>query len=236
MTVALLVVTDGRRHCLERMVSSFFTAYCPAPSGPVVVVDDSGDPEHRAWLRTTFDAEFVFHPERRGFAAAIDSGWRAVQRIAPDWVFHLEEDFVFERPFSVESMQEVLTARPHLIQMALKRQPCNAREAEAGGLVQAHPGQFTPCSARRPGAEFAGLDVTWMEHRLWFTTNPSLYRGDLVKRGWPQTPESEGRFTHGLLDFGHLGVPADKIRFGLWGEADDEPWVTHIGERTGTGY
>lgn len=69
----------------------------------------------------------------------------------------------------------------------------------------------------------------WLEHRLFFTTNPSLYRRSLADRRWPDAPDSERKFTDQLR--------ADGRSFAFWGARHDGTWVTHIGDqRVGTGY
>lgn len=157
-----------------------------------------------------------------GFAGAIQAGWQEVLDTGADWVVHLEMDFVFNAPVPVGDMIEVLDQNRHLAQMALKRQPWNEEEKAAGGIVECHPEDFTQQSD--------GLHV-WTEHRRFFTTNPSVYSAKLCAAGWPQQPESEGRFTHALLDID------PKLRFAFWGGKFAPPLVEHIGEvRAGVGY
>jgi hypothetical protein len=234
VTVALLLITDkaGDRSCLDRTLRSLTGAWRGPEPDSITVVDDSGIPAYQQWLVRRFagwDARIVSHPERRGFAAAIASGWEAVA--GAQWVVHVEDDFVFKAPFPVPDMIQLLTLRPHLAQVSLLRQPVNPEEVAAGGLVEAHPGEFTDCV-------WAGerINMRWMEQRLYFTTNPSVYPGSLVHLGWPQEAHSEGVFTHRLLDQGFGDVAGPNVRFGVWGATTDAPRVLHIGERQGTGY
>ena len=70
---------------------------------------------------------------------------------------------------------------------------------------------------------------SFLEHDLFFTTNPSLYRRSLLDNQWPEGPQSEGRFTGWMRDLGY--------RFAYLGEGSDPPWVHHIGdERAGKDY
>lgn len=244
MTLTLLCITDKKPAYFRRTWHSIWMMWEGPQPDRLVLVDDSGVPAHRAeledvlgrgrrtWLASRESVEVISHAERRGFAAAIASGWQAINANGSDgWVFHLEDDFLFERPAPVAEMMAVLDANPHLVQMSLLRQPCNAEELAAGGLVQAHPGAFVQCSDG---------EHRWMEQRLYFTTNPSLYRADLTRGPWPQCERSEGVFSHCLMDFGYatpgLFVPPEEVRFGVWGSVDDEPWISHFGERVGTGY
>lgn len=199
MSWCLLQIGDGRDDYHERARRSAAT-YLPRPDA-VVTIDDR---EHSL-----------------GFAGAIAEGWDAVLTSGCDWCFHLELDFVFHRPVEIDRMIGVLEARPHLAQMALKRQPWNDAERQAGGIVELHPADFSD-HAR-------GVD-RWLEHRRFWTTNPSVYSTSWCERGWPECAASEGVFTHRLL------VDPD-LRFGMWGDRTDPPRVEHIGEhRQGVGY
>lgn len=155
-----------------------------------------------------------------GFAGAIMEGWRQVFAARCEWVFHAELDFLYGEPIPLQDMIELLEAEPHLAQIALKRQPVNEEEIAAGGIVEAHPADFRQ---RVEGG------VIWTEHRRFFTTNPSVYSTKLCRHGWPQVPQSEGVFTHRLLE-------DPDVRFAFWGAKYDPPMVEHIGVRCGTGY
>lgn len=213
--IALLVVTDGRRDYLERTIESARLMLPWADFDIRLVVTD--DPHVERLGATYSDCDVLGTGEdHAGFAGTIAAGWCALQ--GADWVVHLEDDFVFNRPVPVDDMCSVLEADPMLSQMALLRQPWNSEEKAAGGIIPLHPDDFTPCRS----------DVgEWFEHRRFFTTNPSIYPGHLLDRGWPTCPHSEGVFTHQLL--------ADGYRFGMWGTGEE--WVEHIGvERVGVGY
>lgn len=148
-----------------------------------------------------------------GFAGAIQAGW---DQITTDFVFHVEQDFTFNWPVDLERMRRLLEQNPLIAQMALKRQPWNEQEKAAGGIVEQHPDDFYDCG------EFT-------VHRRFFTTNPSLYKREIVEKGWPQVPQSEGIFTHQLATEGYW--------FAYLGGKFDPPAVTHIGEdRVGVGY
>lgn len=233
--VTVLVFTDGRSDCLRRTIPSFLEAWDPRVKiERSIIINDSADEEFTAWLDEQFpEWEKVHHSTRRGFGGAIQSGWDHVET---DWVFHLEDDFLFGRqqdesfvtvPIPASDMIKVLEARgPNLIQLALKRQPWNDEEREAGDLMRVHPESWDE--------QIAYVDnhypVSWCEQRMFFTTNPSIYRGELTEHGWPQVQFSEGIFSHLLMK-------DPVVRFGMMGWRDDPPRVFHIGnERVGTGY
>lgn len=220
--ICLLVLTDGRKDCLLRTVGSFNEMV----SGRItrrVMHDDSGDPDYRVWLNETFAPDFeIIGPRRRsGFGEAIARSWRHVAESPERFVLHLEDDFTFNRPVDLTDLADVIDRHPHLVQLALRRQPWNPEERAAGGIVEQHPDDYADCSAN---------GHSWLEHRRFFTTNPSLYRRSLCAVGWPLVEHSEGHFTHRLL--------ADpRVRFGFWGARDSGEWCHHIGvERVGVGY
>lgn len=224
MTVALLVVTDGRRDYITQTIPSALESF-QGPLSELWIYDDSGDADHRLWLVEMFPGFHVFwHPDgRQGFGGAVREAWAFLRRRSDaEHIFHLEDDFVFARPVDLTRMADVLDAHPDLVQLALRRQPWNDAERSAGGIVEQHPADYTE---RTEGAH------RWLEHRRFFTTNPSLYRRSLLDEGWPGGGDSEGRFGVGLL------VRHPDWRFGFWGARDSGEWVTHIGhERVGIGY
>jgi len=197
MKTCLLVVSDGRHEYHHRSLASALE-YLPR-FDQYVFVDDA---DHTL-----------------GFAGAIREGWRQVRT---DFVFHLEADFTFRAAVPVEQMVGLLCRQPHLAQVALKRQPVNEEEITAGGIIEAHPDDFT---------EHRDRETVWTEHRRFFTTNPSVYPATLCSIGWPHVAFSEGFFTHELL----RREPA--TRFAFLGAKHDPPRVHHIGDvRSGTGY
>lgn len=224
MTVCLLVVTDGRRDCISQTIPSALANL----NGPItrrVLYDDSGDPNHRDWLACNFPTfELVWHPDgRQGFGGAIRCAWAHVLQDHETHVWHAEDDFTYNRRVPIDDLLHTLDHRPHLIQLALRRQAWNEHERLAGGIVEQHPDEYEDHSSPHG---------SWLEHRLFFTTNPSLYRRSLIEQQeWPEGRESEGHFTHRIL------ASDPDARFGFWGSRFTSPWVTHIGhERVGTGY
>lgn len=219
--IALLVITDGREHIFETVPSAL--ANLVGPITTRLIYDDSDNDAHFDRLANEFAplGFDVIGGVRRGFGGAIRYCWSFLADHEERFVFHLEDDFIFNRAVDLRSMAMVLDAHPHLAQLALRRQPWNDDERSAGGIVEQHPDDYR---------EWNSTIGDWLEHRRFFTTNPSLYRRSLCERGWPEVEHSEGVFTHQLL--------ADPdVRFGFWGRRDDTPWVTHIGhERVGIGY
>lgn len=196
--VALLLISDGREEYLERCERSI-REMVPAVDY-FIRVDDA---DHRL-----------------GFAGAIQEGWQRVLRTDAQLVFHVEQDFVFQRPVPLRDMAAVLAAQPHLVQLALLRQAVNDIERAAGGVIEQHPDSYVLVHDE--------LGRCWREHRRYFTTNPSLYPRWIVERGWPSGRSSEGRFGIDLF------AGDAELRAAYW---DQGIWVEHIGDhRAGTGY
>jgi hypothetical protein len=218
VTVALLVMTDGRRACIARTIPTALEQL----DGPIsfrVIHDDSGDPDYREWLAEQFPSfTIIGATERRGFAAALQVAWKFCSTLEADFIFHLEDDFLLRRPVDLGAMATVLHDHPHLLQLALLRQAVNESELRAGGIIEQDPSSY---EIVRDG------DQQWVEHRICFTTNPSLYRRSLCARGWPDGSESEGKFSAVLFAEGK------ELRCAYWGEGEA---CQHIGERSGIGY
>lgn len=235
MTVLLAVFTDGRRECIAETIPSAL-ANLKGLITSKVIFDDSGDTEYVRWLRETWP-DFTVHPsaERLGFGGSIGRAWQVLAGSAFDeeFVLHLEDDFTFNRPVLLWQMAALLRDQPHLAQVALRRQPWNDEERAVGGVVEQHPDDYADRHEWVPRDSACGPDpfpCWWLEHRRFWTSNPSLYRRSLCERGWPTGAQSEGRFSAALF-----AEPA--VRCAFWGARDSGEWVTHIGrERAGVGY
>lgn len=223
-------MTDGRRECISRTIPSALE-HLRAPWGAMVIHDDSGSSTYRWWLNQQFGPlgfEVVWNPKgRQGFGGAIRKAWSYIREELPAdagrYVFHLEDDFTFNRNVDLVEMARVLAHNPHLVQMALRRQPWNDTERAAGGIVECDPWAYEE--------RIDWSDTQWLEHRKFFTTNPSLYPRTLCDIDWPTGARSEGKF--GCELFGSDST----ARSGFWGERYSGEWVEHIGsERVGMNY
>jgi len=242
--LSLICFTDGREGLLQRTLDSFDKMI--KLDGDMkwlqrLLIDDSANPSYNQYIVDNFlDAGrftgAIFHPIRLGFCRSIWDAWRRLE-VGSDFVFHLEDDFLFLREIQLRDMVRVLRTEPDLAQIALVRQPWNETEKKAGGLIESRLDQYQQWSTlkesyihNRPA--FVGPDsdrIYWLRHRSYFTTNPCLYPRNIPYLGWPLEKHCEGVFTHKLLkkglDFAHLGSFGDK------------PTVWHIGDqRVGKGY
>lgn len=210
--VGCLIITDGRGEYLEQMWGSLQW------DGPdfthTVLVDDSGDDEYGQWCRELIRPDvFVHHNNRRGLAAAIQSGWNALGDV--DYVLHLEEDFTFPEPIPVDRMMRLLDHEPDLAQVCLKRQPWSPIEVTMGGFMELHPNDYQNhiCEG-----------VRYVSHTRCFSFNPCLYPG------WIRSfrADLEAPLTQVMLQ--------GKLRFAYYGHTEDDPRCIHIGEKRSAGW
>jgi glycosyl transferase family 2 len=212
MKIAWLIMTDGRKDYIHQTIASGSSML----KGPITerwLHDDSGDEGNRQWLQEQFPAfTHIGQGPRRGFGGAYSFAWKTLAaQSEADFIFNLEDDFTFNREIPLEAMAKVLEENPHIYQMALRRQAWNSEEIKAGGVIERWPEEFHQ-------------ENGWISHRLFFTTNPSLYRRSLIEtRTYPDVKDSEGHFSISIVDSDPIAV------FGYWGQKTDAPWVTHIG-------
>lgn len=221
--IALLVVTDGRRDCIQATIHSL-RARLHGPVTTRLIYDDSGDESHRAWLAREFPEFTVIHAgPRQGFGGAIRAAWAHLRTCEEPFIAHWEDDFVLNDHLYLEGMCGLLDRYRHLVQVALLRQPWSVAEVAAGGIMQLDPGSYS---------ERADEHFTWTQHRKFFTTNPCVYRHDLIDRfDWPTGDESEGHF--GIRVFGS----DPELHSAFLGKRFAPPLVHHIGDvRAGVGY
>lgn len=223
----LTMTTSGRRECFDRTVDSFSRMVFPAPAA-IYIWDDGRKTGVQQDLSDTPlhapDVRVEGTRRAKGFCEATAQCWDAADSAyaSVPWAFHLEDDFEIVRAIDLEEIAHVMSLEPNLKQMALMRDAVNERERLAGGLVLSRPGEFT-----RMGA---GGGTTWLRHRSYWTTNPSLFRTRFAHEfPWPRREQHcEGIFTHELL----AAMP--QAVFGAWGVGD--AWCHHIGVRAGSGY
>ena len=238
MRYLLVVLTHGDKATLSDTLDSFAEHVQPAESEAAIVFDSAEQFEHdRTRLRSLAP---LLRSTRGplGFCGATRLAWGiAAESSRFDYVFWLEHDFVFIRPVDLREPKFVLDQNPQLAQMQFMRDATNPDEAAAGGLFESRRGQYWPHSAffDRFKGDPGKLDTphemyeqAWLEHRSYLTTNPSLMRREfMATHPWPAYPDQcEGRFG---IDLAQAG-----FTFGVWGSG--EPWVKHVGVRSGFGY
>lgn len=228
MDYTLAVLTHGRNDTLARSLNSFVDKVGPPPSRILIHVDGPLYRDQIPDVRLTADIDAS--GDQRGFCAATRHLWRWASQADTEFVFWLEHDFVFLRRVDLVPLADQLRADPKLAQMQLMRTPVSVEEVQAGGLYESRPGEYEKREAWQGDGPTGELSSDrWLLHRSYLTTNPSLMRTAwMAGNQWPDDdePYCEGRFGIEVL---HRG-----FHFGVWGHGD--PWVEHIGWRTGFGY
>lgn len=236
MRYLLAVLTHGdNADVITRTIQSFRAMVTPAPTRQLVVMDGvcalppiDPDIPYGEWNAYPIPDAPV------GFSRAVHTMWRAsVACTAVDYVFWLEHDFTFDRPVDLRDMAAILDEQPTTIaQVSLMRQPIAPREIDAGGVLadQIERGQAISYhrAFRYPDRDGGPIEIPWVEHAAYYTTNPNLMRRDFMQ-ACPWTSykdQAEGKYGLALAQVGY--------RFAILGDGDQ--WVTHIGERTGKGY
>jgi len=213
--ISLVVITDGRQSCIEQTINrlnqiikySFFEK---------IIINDSGDIGYHNFLINRFpEFRVVSHEARRGLAGAVVSAWDSVSKEA-DYIFHLEDDFIFEKFIDIDYMAFLLKSNPHLVQMALVRASVNPLEEQVGGFVFQHLSDYQQKDS-------------YFEHRRLFTLNTCLYPISTVQTGWPEHG-GESEFTSKVHSINK------DYRFGFFGNIYDPPSVTHIGKQRSAGW
>jgi hypothetical protein len=192
--------------------------------GPVVqrVVYSDWSPAYQAELESIAAAfgYYVAGEGRLGYTGSRRALWTYLSRRAKgDYVFATEDDFVYDRTIDLPALIDILRADPGLAQVALLRDAYYPKEREKGGILGWPRDQFREVGTNGDAR---------LEHRLFFTANPSLLRRSLTRNPWPTGASSERLFGDRLL--------RDKAtRFAFYGTG--EAHVRHIGAtRAGTGY
>lgn len=141
------------------------------------------------------------------------------KRAKGDYIFSTEDDFLYPKQVDLLPFIEVLADDQNLAQIALLRDAFYQDERETGGILGWPEPAFTAVGAN---------GTSRLEHRLFFTNNPSLFRKSLTDKPWPDGVHSETQFGKQLFR-------DERIRVAFWG--DHEELTKHIGEvRGGAGY
>ena len=220
MKSALVVITDGRRQyvtqCIESAQSNLKGDFVH-----LFIINDADDDAYAAFLEVQFPAfTIIHHDERRGLSGAVRSAWETALVTGADYIFHLEDDFIFNRKINVDKMIRLLHCEPHLAQVLLKRQPWNDEEIAAGNIIQAYPDEHTDHSC--PSGN-------WVEHRRLFSFNPFIAPRHVLELA---LAESANTLERGVTDT----LLKHDYSFAYYGKRDDEPRCHHIGDQRSSGY
>jgi hypothetical protein len=246
MLADLIVVTNGRRDCIGRSLPDIDEAFPGFVWNHKIISDDSPADEQydfEQWIEDDVIKfndlagwEIIHTTGATGFDGAYRQVWSIGRATRSEFVFVVEDDFLFNGTVPIHDMQWILNLRPCLAQVALLRQPWNEHEKAAGGIVEMHPDWY---QERLATLHSNGHNLGWLEHTVCFTTNPFLARTEVMQRGpdWPTGPDSEGRFGFDIRREGFGSIDGEDVRFSYLGRKGDAPRVNHIGHvRTGSNY
>lgn len=193
-------------------------------SGPIIqrVIYSDWDDRHRAELDEIAREHgfYIAGDGHHGYTGSMQRMWKYLGRRAQgEYVFATEDDFVYPRPVDLRPMIAALQDEPHLAQIALLRDAFYQDERETGGILGWPEPAFT-----RIGQN----GTSRLEHRLFWTANPSIFSRSITATPWPTGKHSETLFGQALLK-------DERTRFAFWGSGEE--WTKHIGAvRAGTGY
>lgn len=213
--VSLIVITDGRQDCIKSTIDRL-NSIVSFNFFEKIIINDSANVAYHNYLSQRFiDFKIVSHETRRGLAGAVQSAWNSYSKEA-EFIFHLEDDFLFNEEPNIDNMITLLEQNKYLAQMALVRAPVNPPEEQVGGFVFQHLEDYH----QKDG---------FFEHQRLFTLNPSIYPVSTAEIGWPDHG-GETEFTNKV----HSIDPEKK--FGFYGNIYDKPKVTHIGGKRSEGW
>lgn len=221
--IVLGVIGNGRKDLLAQTIAAA-EDFIDHEFDDKIMINDAPSPEYNAYLEQTYGDRFrvISHDKNMGLSGSVQSLWMMSQMIKADYIFHLEEDFVVNKPITLQPMLDLLEINWSLAQVSLKRQAVNGEESQAGGFMQLHPERYK--------SEFVwsnnGKEVYWVEQNWLFSLNPCLYPIEITRVGWPQGG-GEREFTNRLI------AERPQTKFAILGKKEDPPLVTHIGSYRG---
>lgn len=178
----------------------------------IIIVDDSGDQHHRNQLTRSGHEWLPVADGNAGYNQAMQTVWHTARQHGGGHVLFVEEDFTFTQPVNVTQWADHLDANPHLSQIVAQRNPWFANEIAAGGMLQALTGDREQVDG-------------FIEHRLFFSCNPTALPRRTFELDWPEGAWSENQFRDRLLT-------NPNMRFAI----TPDIIVEHTGERTGHSY
>lgn len=203
--------------------------------GKVIVVDDSGDEDHRNWLADHgFNLSVVDVSGNAGYLTAMKRVWELAADMDSQYTLLWEEDFKPIRPFDVRQMARVMDDNIGLAHLNLQRQSVYRIEKRFG-YMESHAQRGYDLT-RMYGPRNPTRDP-WVARRRPFTTNPGLIRREVCRESaWPSRAQCDA------VPGGAEPAMSEVLEragwyfgwFGTW----NTPFVNHYGTdlKSGTGY
>lgn len=228
MDYPMILLSHRKREFLETALSSL-RDFCSGTDS-LIIVDDSGDGEHRkSLLRDGYDVR-CSSPDGSavGYLGAMQTVWE-IARQQGTHVMLWEEDFVLTKPLDVRDLATLLDTHETLAQVNLQRQAVYAVERRLG-YMQSH--------ARRGYGivRQTTAGIPWVRRRCPFTTNPGMVRREVLDYDWPTRVECDATPGGAEPAMSRL-LESEGYAFGWLGRVN-EPHTLHNGSimKTGKGY
>ncbi len=158
---ALIVTSCGRFDLLRRTLASFFEHADQRPA-EIIVIEDSGDEAVRDHVAAvTEGAEVIVNRPQLGQMRAIDKAYAAAKS---DYVFHCEDDWLFDRGGFIAESFRLLDAFPDVSMVGLRPR------AELNPLIREMPEEHLE------GVRFFRLDPARHPEYFSYSFNPGLRR------------------------------------------------------------
>lgn len=157
--------------------------------------------------------QVIMHEENLGYSETWRRAWAEYIPKDTDFIFHMEEDFVFNERINIKNMCKIFDNDSRLLyQISLKREVFFNNGNDFIQNIQ----------SGRTGIEETICDVSLVLHNELFNANPCIYPYWITQEKYDYNPQ-EGTIVY-KLNQKHNGSCA------LYGSRHCTPQLTHIGE------
>lgn len=215
MKIVVLVINDGRNDYLEQTLKSFKKNVVMPPEAEVftLLIDDMPEGRNENEIQDIVKKyeinKAILNEENLGINAVVQLAWQAISVLKPDYIFHQENDFVYNHTIDVQRMISALECNQRIGQVALRRQPWFEDELKANTL-------YKDLNYYR-AVNIAGHELVFQKE--YFTHNPCIYRAKHAVQihGYNEYAYAKYLLKNGIMTFAYMG------------KLDTPPHVTHIG-------
>lgn len=220
MKICVIIFNDGRNDYLEQTLKSLTQNLLTKENKKankfyLMLYDDMPDGRDFETLKRIVKEyninKSVYSETNKGINLSVQTAWQEVPSDT-DYIWHQENDFIFNEPVKLHEMINPLILNPMIGQVALLRQPWYDDEIEAGGLYEVGYRDYRSMNV-------GGIDL--VGQTMFFTHNPSIYRAKhaLQIDNYNELGYAKYLMTHhNIKTFCYLGKKSDK------------PKVEHIGK------